>query len=114
MSRRLLGIGALLIVVTIALWVADSVAWIQPATDDRWSGLTLKMGLIALGVALLLRILAPVSGVFLTGRCTVCGRSTKRGRAYCLDHLQETVNAARDQARNREAPRPRPVRSSGR
>ena len=110
MGRRLQGLGALLILATIALWVADVVDLIPSATDDRWSGLTLRAGMVALIVAVLLRILTPIAGAIAVGRCTVCGRPTERGHTYCLDHLQETVNTARDQARNRVAAPTKPTR----
>ena len=108
MGRRLLGLGVMLIVVTVALWVAEVAAWIPASTDDRWSGLTMKAALIALGAGLAFRILAPLAGLLPKGRCTVCGHPTERGHPYCLDHLQETVNATRDQDRNRAFPHPRP------
>lgn len=101
MTRRLQWLGALLLLATIALWVLDVVGLIPGATDDRWSGLTLKAGITAIAVALILRVVSPITGAIGRGRCTVCGRATERGHTYCLDHLQETVNATRDQARNR-------------
>ena len=114
MGRRLQGLGALLIVVTVALWVAEVAAWIPATTDDRWSGLTLKAGLIALGASLRFRVLAPVTAMLPKARCTVCGRAPERGHTYCLDHLRDTVNATRDESRNAPPPRPKPVRSPSR
>jgi len=111
MVRRLQGLGVALIVVTVALWVADTAAWIPQSTDDRWSGLTLNAGLIALGTGLLLRLLAPLAGMLPKERCTVCGRPTQRGHTYCLDHLQQTVNATRDESHNLPVSRPKPLRS---
>ena len=35
--------------------------------------------------------------------CPRCGRRVARGRVYCDDHLQETINEYRDQLRNRGA-----------
>jgi hypothetical protein len=113
-GRRLLGLGVLLIVVTIGLWVAEVAAWIPASTDDRWSGLTLKAGVVTLGVGLVLWVLTPVAGMFPKERCRVCGRSTERGHTYCLDHLQAAVNAARDQSHNRMPSGPNLPRSSGR
>jgi len=113
MGRRLLGLGVMLIVVTVALWVAEVAAWIPASTDDRWSGLTLKAGLIALGAGLIFRVLVPLAGMLPKGRCTACGRSTERGHTYCLDHLRATVNATRDESRNRASTPPKPFRSSG-
>jgi predicted nucleic acid-binding Zn ribbon protein len=57
--------------------------------------------MVALGAALLMRLLSPISGFMAKGRCIVCGHLTERGHTYCLDHLQETVNSGRDQARDR-------------
>jgi len=110
MDRRLLWIGSMSILLTVTLWVADAAAWIPRSTDDRWSGLTLKVGIVALAGALLLRILAPVASLRHKGRCAVCGQSTERGHVYCLDHLQETVNATRDLAHARTVSRPKSVR----
>ncbi len=113
MGRRLMGLGVMLIVVTVALWVAEVAAWIPASTDDRWSGLTLKAGLVGLGAGLIFRILAPVAGMVPRGRCTICGRATEREHTYCLDHLKATVNAARDQSRNQTTSRPKTRPSSG-
>ena len=112
MGRRLLGLGVMLIAVTVALWVAETAAWIPASTDDRWSGLTLKAGLIALGAGLVFRILTPLAGLLPKGRCRVCGRPTGRGHTYCLDHLQATVNATRDASHSRTMSRPKRSRSS--
>lgn len=108
MSRSFLTVGSLLILATVSLWVADAASWIPGSTDDHWSGLTLKMGVIALGVALLLRLAAPITSRSGRGRCMECGRPTERGHAYCLDHLQETVNAYRDRTHDHTLPRPGP------
>ena len=96
MDRRLRWLGSMLILLTVALWVADAAAWIPRSMDDRWSGLTLKAGLVALAGAVLLRLFAPVATLRRHGRCAVCGHATERGHTYCLDHLQATVNATRD------------------
>ena len=107
MGRKLRWLGSMLLLVTVALWVADAVAWIPASTDDNWSGLTLKAGMIALAAGILLCLLAPLANLMRNGRCAVCGHPTERKHTYCLDHLQETVNATRDQARNRTLPRPK-------
>jgi len=114
MGRRLQGLGVLLIVATVGLWVAEIAGMIGKSTDDRWWGLTLKAAVIMLGAGTLLRALSPLGGALRQGRCTVCGRSTERGHAYCLDHLQQTVNATRDEVRDRKVPRQGPIRPAGR
>ena len=107
MGRSLRWLGSILILATVALWVAGAADVIPESTDDHWSGLTLKAGLIAIAGALLLRLLTPLANLTRKGRCAVCGRSTPRRHTYCLDHLQETVNAYRDLSRNRVSPRPK-------
>jgi len=107
MSRRLFFLGCLLLLATLALWVGDATGLIETSLDDRWSQLTLKAGGIALAVALALRMVSPISGRMTMGRCTVCGKLTERGHMFCLDHLQETVNATRDRAHQRPPDRPK-------
>jgi hypothetical protein len=114
MDRRLQWVGAVLIVATIGLWVAEAASWIPVSADDRWSALTLKAGLIALAASLALRVLQPIAHALRGGHCSVCGRSTKRGHAYCLDHLQDAVNATRDRTHDPAMQRPKPLRSHGR
>jgi len=107
MGRRFFFLGAMLMLATVALWVGDVTGLVPSTADDHWSQLTLKAGMVALAAALLLRVLAPVSGRMSQGRCRVCGHRTERGHTLCLDHLQETVNATRDKAREAIAGRPK-------
>jgi len=114
MGRRLFLIGSLLVAVTVLLWAGDATGAIPSSTDDRWWRLTLEAALVALAASFVIRLLTPVSGMIAKSRCTVCGRPTERGHLYCLDHLQETVNAGREQARSRSAHPPKahpPARS---
>src|SRR5262245_30065278 len=112
MSRRLFTLGSLLLLATLALWVAGAIDMIPGAEDDRWSKLTLEAGMIALAAALLLRLLGPVASLIGRGRCAACGRPTERGHTYCLDHTQEAVNAYRDRTRDSmSGPRSRPSSS---
>ena len=115
MGRRLQGLGVFLIVATVGLWVAEVAGWIPRSTDDLWWGLTLKGAVIALGAGTLLRVVSPITGrMSSNGRCVVCGRSTERGHAYCLDHLRQTVDSMRDHAHEQEIRRSRPARPTGR
>ena len=110
MDRRLFWLGSISLLATLALWVADATAVIPQSTDDLWSGITMKVGIVALAAALVLRLLAPVVNLRQRGRCAVCGHSTERGHMYCLDHLQETVNATRDLSHRGTSSDPRTLR----
>jgi len=101
MGRGLMTSGAMLLLATLALWIADAVGSLSPEHDAAWSSWTLKGGLALLGAGLLLRVLSPVKKVVARGHCAVCGRPIDRGHVYCHDHMQETVNAYRDQAHDR-------------
>lgn len=101
MGRLLRWAGTILILTTVALWVGDMASIIPESTDDHWWRFTLKTGVLALGASLLLRVLRPVTKQIRKSRCTVCGHPTQHGHMYCLDHLQEAVNAGRDEARGR-------------
>lgn len=107
MGRMLRMVGSILILTTVALWVGDATSVIPGSTDEHWWRLTLRGGVLALAGALLLRVMQPVARQLTNWRCAVCGHPTERGHTYCLDHLQETVNAARDEARKRTSPRPK-------
>jgi hypothetical protein len=87
--------------------VADAAELIPQATDEQWAPLTMKLAMGSLAAGFLLWMLAPVGNLMRSGRCAVCGRATERRHTYCLDHLQETVNATRDRSRDRTIPRPR-------
>ena len=107
MSRRLFFLGCLLLLATIALWVGDATGLVETRIDDQWSQLTLKAGAVSLAAALVLRVVSPIGGRMSKGRCTVCGKLTERGHIYCHDHLQETVNAARDRTHAQKSHHPR-------
>ena len=111
MSRRLLTVGSTLLLLTAALWLASSLHWLKAGDADVWSAIGLKAALCALAAGVVFRVLAPVSSVLTQERCAVCGHRTERGHTYCLDHLMETVNVARDKARRRSPPTGRPRRS---
>lgn len=112
MSRRLLTVGSTLLLLTVTLWLASSLHWLQAGDADAWSAIGLKAALCALAAGVVFRVLAPVSSALTQERCAVCGHRTERGHTYCLDHLMETVNVTRDKARGGDRPssRPRPTR----
>ena len=101
MGRGLMTSGAMLLLTTLALWIADAIDVITPQQDADWTAWTIKIGLVLLGAGLLLRVLYPVKKGLVRGRCAVCGRAIDRGHVYCHDHMQETVNAYRDQAHDK-------------
>lgn len=106
MDRRLMTLGSSFLLATAALWVAGAADWMPDAAADRWSSFTWKAAIVLLVAGLLARALSPVKRVLREERCTACGRPTLRGHAFCSDHLQETVNAARDRASERSRVRP--------
>src|SRR5262245_51252607 len=101
MGRGLMTSGAMLLLVTLALWIADAVEAITPEQDAAWTSWTIKGGLVLLGAGLLLRVLYPVKKGLGRGHCAVCGRSIERGHVYCHDHMQAAVNSYRDQAHDK-------------
>ena len=101
MGRGLMTSGAMLLLTTLALWIADAVGSISEKFDASWSVLTLKAGAILLGAGFLLHILSSLRRGLGHGHCAVCNRPIDRGHVYCHDHMQETVNAYRDQAHDK-------------
>ena len=101
MGRGLMSSGAVLLLATLALWIADAVGSLSPEHDASWSSWTLKGGAALLAAGALLWILSPVRHQLGRGRCQVCGHAVERGHVYCRDHLQETVNAYRDRAHDK-------------
>ena len=90
-----------LVVLAGATWflVAGEAGWISVEISDQWFLPLAKVGGICVvaGVALgfLSRALRRAKQV----RCVRCGAPTERGQSYCLDHLQQTVLEAQDEAR---------------
>ena len=99
MGRGLFSLGSVLLVATIAIWIAGAADWIPEPVDDQIAAVTLRAGLVLLVASLVLRAVSPVAKQMGKGRCAVCGIAIERGHTYCLDHLQETVNAFRDRTR---------------
>ena len=98
MGRGLFTMGTVFLLLTIALWIAGAAGWIPQNRDDQWSDLSLKAGLLLLAASFVLRLIFPVTKQVTRARCAVCGTPVDKGHTYCMDHLQETVNACRDRA----------------
>ncbi len=99
MGRGLVSLGAFLVVATVAYWVSDAVGLIPTQSHDTWSPLLVKAGLVLIAAGVALRVLNPARARIAKGRCATCGRVTAAGHLYCMDHLQASVNAWRDQTR---------------
>ena len=101
MGRGLMATGAGLLALTVALWVAEAAGWLAAGSTDRVSTLSWKVGASLLAIGLVLRLLTPVQRRIRAGRCIHCGSPVLPGHLYCTVHLQDSVNAWRDQARER-------------
>lgn len=106
MGRLLRYLGLVLLAATAVLLIADVLGWIASGTADRWIRHSARAGIASLGAGVLLGILRPVGRTLRRGRCARCGATIERGQTYCMDHLQEAVNAYRDQARQARLKRP--------
>jgi|WetSurMetagenome_2_1015567.scaffolds.fasta_scaffold500803_2 hypothetical protein len=104
MGRGFFSLGSFLLVATIAIWIAGAAEWIPESLDDQIAAVTLRAGLVLVAASLVLRLVSPVTKQLGKGRCAVCGVAIDRGSTYCLDHLQETVNAFRDRSRGGNPP----------
>ena len=96
MDRTLRYLGLSILAAAAWLLLAGEIGWILPATSDRWFGPLLKAGGISFLTSLVLTAMVPGLRWVRRGRCVRCGAPTERGQSYCLDHLQATVNEARD------------------
>jgi hypothetical protein len=108
MGRGLFTLGAVLLLLTIALWIAGVAGWVPQDRNDQWSALSLKAGLLLLAASFVLRLLVPLTRQVRRARCAVCGRPVDKGHTYCMDHLRETVNACRDRTHDLSHARRRP------
>jgi len=99
MARALLRLGGLLIVASVVYLAGAQILAGQP-DKALFRNIAVAGALcVALGLVLSMagRGMAALVGRF----CPRCGRRVARGRVYCDDHLQETINEYRDQHRNR-------------
>ena len=96
MGRVLRRVGLAIWLVAIGLALAQLAGLIPAQTADRWLWRGIWTGSGALGLGLILGILAPVSRELRRGHCIRCGVRIERSQTYCRDHLQQTVNEYRD------------------
>ena len=96
------------ITVGLALWaglawfvLADELGWIRADVADPWIEPLSTWGAVFVGLALILRVLSPLTRWAQSNRCLCCATRTRRGHIYCADHLQATVNRIRDEEHQR-------------
>jgi hypothetical protein len=101
-TLRYLGLGIL----AVAAWLllAGELDWLDREAANVWFGPLFKVGAGCFVVGLVVRAIAPGVRWVRRGRCVRCGTPTGSGQAYCLDHLQATVNEARDHAHDAWSP----------
>jgi hypothetical protein len=100
LGRILRYVGIVLLAATAVLMLAEGVGWLESRPVDRWIWVSLRAGILCLGVGFLLALLSPVGRELRRGRCVRCGAQVERGQTYCRDHLQAAVNEYRDQNRD--------------
>ncbi len=98
MGRALLRLGGLLIVVAVIYLAAAEL--LGRVDNDVFRNIG-AAGLVCAGLGLLLTILGRGVAGIVARSCPRCGRRVPRGRVYCDDHLQETINEYRDEQRGR-------------
>lgn len=101
MGRALIRLGGLLVVAAVVYLAAAQVV------AGRADTILFRNIAAAGGVCVVLGFVLTTTGrgmAAIVGRsCPRCGRQVARGRVYCDDHLQETINEYRDQNRNKGA-----------
>lgn len=100
MGRTLRYLGLVLLAAAVWLVLGESTGWVSSGVANAWTKPCFFVGALLLASGILLGFLAPLARRLRGGRCVRCGAPTGRGQAYCWDHLQETVNQARDHNRN--------------
>ena len=101
MARLLLRAGTLLIVGAVLYAVLGETVF--GGIDNRLAQTIIIAGGVCLGSGILARLAGRATASLVSRGCPRCGRRVARGRVYCDEHLQETINEYRD--RNRDAPR---------
>lgn len=97
--------GAGLVALTIACWVAEAAGWLAAGSTDRLSQPSAKLGVVLLAAGFVLRLVSPVRRRLQAGRCVRCGSAVLPGHLYCSVHLQDSVNAWRDETREQASSR---------
>lgn len=99
MANVLLRLGGVLIVAAVVYLAAAEV--LSGAPDRKAFWYIALAGAACAGAGLVLAIAGRGMAVLVGRSCPRCGRRVARGRVYCDEHLQETINEYRDQQRNK-------------
>ncbi len=99
MSRVLVRLGGFLVVAAVVYLAAAQM--IRGEVDNKVFLRLAGAGAICVAVGVALAVFGRGMATVLGRSCPRCGRRVARGRVYCDDHLQETINEYRDQQRNR-------------
>ncbi len=100
MARLLLRVGGLAIVgafVYLAVWTA-----FMGGADDALFRTMLMAGGACVGAGCLAWAVGRTTAGLVARSCPRCGRRVARGRVYCEEHLQETINEYRDRQRDQK------------
>ena len=98
MARLLLRLAGLLIVGAV-VYAAIGEAFLGGA-DAALVQKLLAGGGLSLAGGLVARLAGRAAAGIAGRSCPRCGRRVKRGRVYCDEHLQETINEYRDRQRD--------------
>lgn len=99
MGRLLVRIGGLLIVAAFVYLPASRL--LAGEENSRvFRGLA-GSGLVCMVVGAALWIAGRGMATIVSRSCPRCGRRVGRGRVYCEEHLQDTINEYRDQERGK-------------
>ncbi len=98
MSNLLFRVGGLLILGAVAYLVVAEVA--QGGANHALVRTLLWAGAISLAGGIVARIGGRATAAIVGRSCPRCGRRVARGRVYCDEHLQETINEYRDRQRD--------------
>ena len=99
MAKALLRLGGLLIVASVVYLAAAQI--LSGSVDRKLFGIIGTAGCACVAVGLVLSIAGRGMATLVGRTCPRCGRRVARGRVYCDEHLQDTINEYRDQQRNR-------------
>jgi len=99
MSRVLVRVGGFLIVAAVVYLAAAQT--IVGGVDKKIFWNLAGAGAICMAVGVVAAIFGRGMAAVVDRSCPRCGRRVARGRVYCDDHLQQTINEYRDQERKK-------------